>query len=197
MIRTDAVEVSISMRRSVRLLSPAQNRVNAHAHANAPRFMHATRCISRPLFPHCIGLRASIDLLDRIRAHSDRRCECIRRDPSPEAMARVDDRLIPAIAPSPSIGKSSAAAAHNSAQVRNVSSTDCRFARSRSARCAANGRRRAQASSAQSAAASAWMRAVSNSGTSASPAPTSRPISVQPRMTPCAPRSIRSVMIAR
>ncbi len=58
-------------------------------------------------------------------------------------------------------------------------------------------RSRPQPANAQSAAASAWMRAVSNSGTLASVAPTSRPISVQPRITPCAPRATKSTMTAR
>ena len=160
-------------------------------------FTQAARCISRSFFPDCIGLRASIDMLDRIRAYSDWRCESIRTNPSPGTMAFASSRLIPAIVASRSIGKSSTTPVDNSARVRNVSSTDCRFERSRSARCAANGGRHGQASSAQSAAASAWMRAVSNKGTSASPVPISRPISVQPRMTPCAPRWIRSAMIAR
>lgn len=54
-----------------------------------------------------------------------------------------------------------------------------------------------QPSSAQSAAATAWMRVVSKVGTVTSAGPTSRPISVQPRMTPSAPAATSPAMISR
>ena len=46
-------------------------------------------------------------------------------------------------------------------------------------------------------AATAWITVVSNNDTCASPSLTNNPISVQPRMIPCAPRLTRSEMIAR
>ena len=43
----------------------------------------------------------------------------------------------------------------------------------------------------------AWMSVVSNSGTPVSAGCTSNPITVQPRMTPCAPRAARPSMMRR